>query len=87
MTYLRGALSEDELLGVRPLVWEEDIFLEEDDPNPTGSCLSEVLPEAPPPDLMLELLRTAPPRGCSSELRDKFDPAREEGRDPLRLPD
>jgi len=76
----------DELLGVLPLVYGDDIFLGDDDPNPTGVGGSAALligvplllarpGMPPPPDLMLEDRRTELPRGPdSSELRERLDP-------------
>ena len=75
----------DELLGVLPLVYGDDIFLGDDDPKPTGVGGSfgrligvpELLVRLgmPPPDLMLEDRRTELPRGPdSSEFRERLDP-------------
>ena len=83
----KGVLSVDELLGVLPLVYGDDIFLGDDDPKPTGVGGSlgrrigvpELLarpPGMPPaPDLMLEDRRTELPRGPdSSEFRERLEP-------------
>ena len=67
----------EELDGVLPLplVAGVEILRGVEEPNPTGVCLyGGRLAEAP--DLILEVLRT-PPRGESSESRDKFDPVRD----------
>jgi hypothetical protein len=82
----RGVLSVDDWLGVRPFVYGEDIFRGVDDPNPTGVGGSTgrrigvplllTRPGMPPPDLMLDDLRTELPRGPdSSEFRERLEPA------------
>ena len=81
-----GVLSVDALLPDLPLGnGVADDFRGDEDPNPTGVWM-DLLPKVPPPDLMLEDLRTELPRGESSELSEMLDPVRDGGRDPFREP-
>jgi len=80
-----GVLSVEELEGVRPLpLTGVDVFLGVEEPKPTGVCLYGGLP-AEAPDLMLEVLRT-PPRGESSESKDRLDPVLDGGLEPFLDP-
>ncbi len=68
-----------------PLPNGVEVFLGVDEPKPTGvrSVDDDALPA---PDRMLDERRTDASRGESSESSDRFEPAREVGREPELLP-
>lgn len=83
-----GVLSAELLLPVRrrllPLIRGVEALRGADEPKPTGVMRgAEALP---PPDLMLDDLRTEAPLGLSSEFRLTLEPVREGGREPPREP-